>query len=67
MSVEIERMRTALDLHDLGVKLYRQRLRRQFPEDDESTIDARVRTWLAAPSHAAPVRTRPRGLSDHSG
>lgn len=46
-------MREALDLHDLGVKLFRQRMRRQFPEESEAEIDARVRSWLAVPTPAA--------------
>jgi len=56
MSVEAERMRTALDLHDLGVKIYRQRLRRQFPESSDDDIERRVRDWLTAPTPPDRIR-----------
>jgi hypothetical protein len=46
---EAERMRSALDLHDLGVQLYRQRMRREHPDASRAEIDGLVRTWLTAP------------------
>jgi len=56
MTGEAQRMRTALDLHDLGVKLYRQRMRREHPGATGTEIDALVRSWLAAPSVEGRVR-----------
>lgn len=44
------RLRTALELHELGVQMYRQRLRRERPELSDSALAAEVRAWL---------RTRP--------
>lgn len=41
-----ERLRTALDLHDAGVALMRQNLRREFPEASEDEIDRRLGAWL---------------------
>jgi Rv0078B-related antitoxin len=46
---EAERMRSALEMHDLGVQLYRQRMRREHPESSRAEIDALVRGWLTAP------------------
>ena len=46
---EAERMRAALDMHEFGVKLYRQRMRREHPAATEAEIDDLVRAWLAAP------------------
>jgi Rv0078B-related antitoxin len=48
-SPEAERLRSALDMHDLGVKLYRQRMRREHPDADRKEIESLVRTWLTAP------------------
>ncbi|MEE8601302.1 hypothetical protein [Euzebya tangerina] len=47
---EVERLRSALALHDAGVALMRQNLRRRHPDEDEEQIAARLRAWL---------RTRP--------
>ena len=46
---EAERMRSALDMHDLGVQLYRQRMRREHPDAGRGEIESLVRTWLTAP------------------
>lgn len=40
------RMRTALDLYEVGEQLFRQRVRRENPEIDEAGVDDRVRAWL---------------------
>lgn len=48
---EADRLRSALDMHDLGVKLYRQRMRREHPDADRKEIDSLVRSWLTAPPH----------------
>jgi hypothetical protein len=53
-------------MHELGVKLYRQRMRREHPQASRSEIDAMVRTWLAEPPHGGhlrlPSRERHRGI-----
>jgi hypothetical protein len=46
---EAKRMREALDLHELGVRMYRQRMRREHPEASRGEINAMVRAWLAEP------------------
>lgn len=40
------RLRTALELHELGVQMYRQRLRRERPELTDEELAAEVRAWL---------------------
>lgn len=47
-----DRLRLALELHDFGVALYRQRLRREHPEWASAQVDAAVGHWLAdTPPH----------------
>jgi hypothetical protein len=41
-----ERFRVTLDLFDLGVQMYRQRMRREHPQYDEEAIEAEVQAWL---------------------
>ncbi|MPZ65254.1 MAG: hypothetical protein GEU83_06950 [Pseudonocardiaceae bacterium] len=40
------RLRTALDLYEVGERMYRTRLRRIRPEASAAEIDAEIRTWL---------------------
>lgn len=42
-----ERFQLALDLHDLGERMLRQRLRRKHPQATEAELDAKVAAWLA--------------------
>jgi hypothetical protein len=53
---EAERMRSALEMHELGVQLYRQRMRREHPESSRAEIDGLVRGWLTAPPPAGRLR-----------
>ncbi len=46
MSVEAERLRAALQMHQDGVALMRQNLRRRHDDADEDQIDALVGLWL---------------------
>ena len=46
---EAERMRSALEMHELGVQLYRQRMHREHPYASRADIDDLVRAWLVAP------------------
>lgn len=62
---EAARVRAALDMHELGVKLYRQRMRREHPQASRSEVDGMVRVWLAEPPRGPqlrlPSRERDRG------
>lgn len=49
-------MRSALEMHELGVQLYRQRMRREHPEASQAEIDSLVRGWLAAPPAGGRLR-----------
>lgn len=60
-TLEAQRMRSALDMHDLGVQLYRQRMRREHPDASPGEIESLVRTWLTAPSPDTRLRLPSRG------
>lgn len=51
-------MRSALEMHEFGVQLYRQRMRREHPQASRAEIDGLVRAWLTAPSPAADCTCR---------
>jgi hypothetical protein len=53
---EAERMRSALEMHELGVQLYRQRMHREHPEASRAEIDGLVRGWLTAPPSRGRLR-----------
>ena len=46
----VEKLRAALELHEVGVALIRQNLRRRHPDEPDDTIERRLTKWL---------RTRP--------
>jgi hypothetical protein len=58
---EAERMRSALDMHEFGVQLYRQRMHREHPEASRGEIDSLVRDWLTAPTAGGKLRLSSRG------
>jgi hypothetical protein len=58
---EAERMRSALEMHEFGVQLYRQRMRREHPEASRDEIDSMVRGWLTAPPAGGRLRLPSRG------
>ena len=60
---EAERLRSALDMHDFGVSLYRQRMRREHPHASGTEIDTLVRAWLTSPPRDSRLRlpSRDRG------
>ncbi len=64
---EAERLRSALDMHDLGVKLYRQRMRREHPDADRREIERLVRTWLTAPAPDTRLRLPSREHRGYAG
>jgi len=41
-----ERLRLTCEMHDLGVAIMRQNLRRRHPDASESQIDAMLTEWL---------------------
>jgi hypothetical protein len=55
---ELARMRRnlliACDLHDTGVALMRQNLRRQYPEETDEQIGRRLRAWLHREGQPGP-------------
>lgn len=53
---EAARIQAALDMHELGVRLYRQRMHREHPDAHRSEVDGMVRAWLAEPPHSGHLR-----------
>ncbi|WP_352231377.1 hypothetical protein [Actinomadura sp. NBRC 104412] len=53
---EAERLRAALEMHECGVQLYRQRMRREHPGASHDELDALVRRWLISPPPAGRLR-----------
>lgn len=49
-------MREALEMHEFGVELFRQRIRREKPGVGEHEVDALTRVWLISVS--SPDRLR---------
>ena len=49
-SPTVRQVREILDMHDLGVALYRQRMRRENPQATEAGLDIMVRDWILRPS-----------------
>jgi hypothetical protein len=49
-------MRSALEMHELGVRLYRQRMCREHPEANRAEIDGLVRGWLTSPPPGGRLR-----------
>ena len=43
---EGQRVRDVFDLHEFGVELYKQRMRREHPAADEAEIASLTRGWL---------------------
>ena len=44
--VLVQRLRTAFQLHDEGVALMRQNLRRRHPDESDEQIEQRLQAWL---------------------
>jgi hypothetical protein len=57
-TVEAARFQAALAMAETGVRLMRQRLRRDDPDVSELEIDAMLRGWLTGRSMDAPGRVR---------
>jgi hypothetical protein len=67
LAPEATRIQAALDMHELGVQLYRQRMRREHPQARRDEIDGMVREWLVEPPRfnhlRLPSRERDCGTS----
>lgn len=63
---EVARLQAAMDMHELGVRLYRQRMHREHPQASRADIDRMVKAWLAEPPRSRqlrlPSRERGRGI-----
>lgn len=46
------------DMCDAGVRMYRQRMRRENPRASDEEIEARVQAWLGRPSGQIGDRLR---------
>ena len=44
---EARRVQAALEMHELGVRMYRQRMHREHPQATRRDIDGMITTWLA--------------------
>jgi hypothetical protein len=57
-TADVEKFRVVFDLRDAGVRMYRQRKRRENPRASEEEIEAQVQAWLRMPSGEAGDRLR---------
>jgi len=46
VSSAADRLRTAFELHEFGVRMQRQRFRRDNPDVSDADLDMLVRAWL---------------------
>lgn len=45
-SQEAQRFRLALQMTEMGISMYRQRMKRERPQASEEEIEAEVQAWL---------------------
>jgi len=57
-AADVEKFRVVFDLCDAGVRMYRQRLRRENPLASDEEVEAWVQAWLRRPSGEAGDRLR---------
>lgn len=57
-AADVEKFRVVFDMCDTGVRMYRQRMRRETPGASGEEIEARVQAWLRMPSGEAGERLR---------
>jgi hypothetical protein len=57
-AADVEKFRMVFDMCDAGVRMYRQRTRRENPQASDEEIEARVQAWLRRPSSEAGDRLR---------
>lgn len=46
METARDRLRLAIEMHDVGLRMYRQRMRREHPDETDAQIAERVQRWL---------------------
>jgi hypothetical protein len=56
LAPEATRIQAALDMHELGVRLYKQRMHREHPHAKQDEINGMVRAWLAEPAASSHLR-----------
>jgi len=61
-SPEAARLQAAMEMHELGVKLYRQKMHREHPQAARTDIDRMVSDWLAEPPRSAQLPTGTQGV-----
>ena len=49
-AADVEKFRVVFDMCDAGVRMYRQRIRRENPWALDEEIEAKVQAWLRRPS-----------------
>lgn len=57
-AADVEKFRVVFALCDAGVRMYRQRMRRENPLASDEELEARVQVWLRRPSGEAGDRLR---------
>jgi Rv0078B-related antitoxin len=57
-AADVEKFRVVFDMCEAGVRMYRQRMRRENPAASDEEIEARVQAWLRRPSAEAGDRLR---------
>jgi Rv0078B-related antitoxin len=53
---EATRLQAALEMHELGVRMYRQRMHREHPQATRREVDGMITTWLAERPHVGRLR-----------
>jgi hypothetical protein len=53
---EAARVQAALEMHEFGVRMYRQRMHREHPQASRREIDGMVTAWLAERPHSGSLR-----------
>ena len=51
---EARRLLEACELHEVGLEMARQRLRREHPGEDEVAIESRLRAWIGDRPYDSP-------------
>jgi hypothetical protein len=57
-AADVEKFRLVLDMCEAGIRIYRQRMRREYPLASDEEIEAKVQAWLRRPSGDVGDRLR---------